>query len=470
MNKTRKSTLVLVGVATMLMASTGSLVVYAESTTSLVQPNGSAVQAGLPFKDIKGHWAEHSIMQGYEKGYIEASPTNTFKPNELITRQEFVTMLMKAQNRSVENENVEGAYIYAAQNQGLFEAARFVYDRWGGTYPEDNESTGIYLYTWDEPIRKHQLAHIAVRALDKEEKIQDDMYDAIRYGLIGGGSDGKLNPAEKMTRAQAAVIIDRILLIGQGESFPVDQKALAAAEKVKLAKKDPWGRAIRTTNLPKNYKDFPYILEEWPNEMYNLNHEFKTYHSKVTPVQFTDLRSWASPDLLVYNTDDVADRAEDAEQYVNQLINVDYTKLDQAWMDKLKELVNPDKLEWVDRQMDKMLKEYVSIAKKNKVQVRGTVKAEPSIMFINGETFVRVHFTFKATSFTDRKKIFFDQTPKFYTHINFYNSVVIKKNVEYEVYANIAFVDRSYGGGTLSTGTVDQFAFLFEDAIVKEKK
>ncbi|GIO36447.1 hypothetical protein J41TS12_13080 [Paenibacillus antibioticophila] len=469
MNRRRKNTILSVIMVSVLMTSAGSQAVYAESTISTGQSVNSVAQSSsLPFKDIKGHWAEQSIVRGYEKGYIESTSTSKFEPNEFITRQEFVTMLMKAQNRSIENENAEGAYIYAARDQGLFDAGQFVYDRWGD--PEDRDSTSIYLYTWDDPIRKHQLAHIAVRALGKEEEIQDDIYDAIRYGLIGAGADGKLNPAEKTTRAQAAVVIDRILRIGQGESFPVDQKTLAAAEKVKLAQKDPWGRAIRTTNLPKNYQDFPYIQEEWPNEMYNLNHEFKTIHSKITPVQFTDLRSWASSDVLVYNTDDVADRAEDAEQYVNQLINVDYTKLDQAWMDKIKALTNPEGLDWVDRQMDKMLKEYVASAKKNKVQVRGSATAEPSIMFVNGETFVRVHFTFKATSFTDRKKIFFDQMPSFYTHKNFYDSVVIKKNVEYEVYANIAFVNRSYGGGMLSTGAIDQFAFLFEDAIVKEKK
>lgn len=469
MTRRGKNTILSVVMVSVLMTSAGSHAVYAESTTSTTQPTSGVVQSSnAPFKDIKGHWAEQSIVRGYEKGYIEAASTSKFEPNEFITRQEFVTMLMKAQNRSIENENAEGAYIYAARDLGLFDAGQFVYDRWGD--PEDRDSTSIYLYTWDEPIRKHQLAHIAVRALGKDEKIQDDMYDAIRYGLVSSGSDGNLNTAEKTTRAQAAVVIDRILRIGEGESFPVDQKALAAAEKVKLAQKDPWGRAIRTTNLPKNYQDFPYILEEWPNEMYNLNHEFKTYHSKITPVQFTDLRSWASPDLLVYNTDDAARMAEDAEEYVNQLINVDYTKLDQAWMDKIKELTSPEGLEWVDRQMDGMLKEYVASAKKNKVQVRGSATAEPSIMFINGETFVRVHFTFKATGFTDRKKIFFDQMPGFYTHKNFYNSVVIKKNVEYEAYANIAFVDRTYGGGTLSTGAVDQFAFLFEDAIVKVKK
>ncbi|MOA65827.1 hypothetical protein D3C78_1923520 [compost metagenome] len=69
------------------------------------------------------------------------------------------------------------------------------------------------------------------------------MYDAISLGLISGTSNGKLEPAVKTTRAQAAVVIDRILRVKQGEKLPVDQKALKAADKVKLNKKDPWGRA-----------------------------------------------------------------------------------------------------------------------------------------------------------------------------------------------------------------------------------
>lgn len=37
-----------------------------------------------------------------------------------------------------------------------------------------------------------------------------------------------------------------------------------------LGKLDDFGRKIRTTNLPKNYKDYPYILEDIPNEMYEM--------------------------------------------------------------------------------------------------------------------------------------------------------------------------------------------------------
>ena len=469
MNRIRNSGFLSVVVAAMLMISTGSQAVYAESTISMTEPVSSAVQSGLPFKDIKGHWAEQSIVRGYEKGYIEVSAKGTFEPNKPITREEFVVMLMRAQRRVISNADHEGAYIFAARDQGLFDQIQYNYEWWGG-YPQEKEPTRIYMTSWDKPIRKHQLAHIAVRALGKDEKIQDDMYDAIRYGLIGGGADGKLNPAENTTRAQAAVVIDRILRIEEGESLPADPQALAMAEKVKLAKKDPWGRVIRTTNLPKGYQNFPYVLEEWPNEMYNLNHSFKEYNFKMTPAQFTDIRSWDDPNDLVYNTDVISRRAEFAEQYANLLLNVDYTKLDESWMDKIMALVNPADLDYINRQMEPNLKEYIAAAKKNKVQVRGSAKAEPSIMFVDGDTFVRVHFTFKATSFTDRKKIFFDPHPDFYTHVDFYKSVVLKKNVEYEAYVNIAMSDRGYDGGTLENGAIAQAAFLFEDAIVKEKK
>ncbi|MDM5275763.1 hypothetical protein QUF95_00085, partial [Paenibacillus silvae] len=70
------------------------------------------------------------------------------------------------------------------------------------------------------------------------------------------------------TRAQALTVVDRIHKVRGGQTLQVDTVALKNAEKAKNAERDPWGRVIRTTNLPKNAKDFPYILEEYPNEMY----------------------------------------------------------------------------------------------------------------------------------------------------------------------------------------------------------
>ena len=46
--------------------------------------------------DIGGHWAQSTITQWTSKGYISGYPDGTFKPDNSITRAEFVVLVNKA--------------------------------------------------------------------------------------------------------------------------------------------------------------------------------------------------------------------------------------------------------------------------------------------------------------------------------------------------------------------------------------
>lgn len=39
------------------------------------------------------------------------------------------------------------------------------------------------------------------------------------------------------------------------------------------------GQKIRTRNLPQNAEDFPYILEAYPNEFYEVMFDFMNYNA-----------------------------------------------------------------------------------------------------------------------------------------------------------------------------------------------
>ena len=51
--------------------------------------------AAIP-SDIGGHWAQGTIIQWTTNGYISGYPDGTFKPDNSITRAEFVVMVNKA--------------------------------------------------------------------------------------------------------------------------------------------------------------------------------------------------------------------------------------------------------------------------------------------------------------------------------------------------------------------------------------
>lgn len=54
------------------------------------------IPAAPIFPDCTGHWAEKDILTAVGKGFVTGYPGGTFRPNNPVTRAEFVTMLIKA--------------------------------------------------------------------------------------------------------------------------------------------------------------------------------------------------------------------------------------------------------------------------------------------------------------------------------------------------------------------------------------
>lgn len=57
------------------------------------------------FPDIIGHWAEDYINTAQDAGWVQGYSDGGFKPNELLTRAEFVTMINSLLDRKVSKEN-----------------------------------------------------------------------------------------------------------------------------------------------------------------------------------------------------------------------------------------------------------------------------------------------------------------------------------------------------------------------------
>lgn len=53
----------------------------------------SAETAAVTFSDTQGHWAENYIYQTAGVGLIHGYPDGTFRPDQTITRAEFITIL-----------------------------------------------------------------------------------------------------------------------------------------------------------------------------------------------------------------------------------------------------------------------------------------------------------------------------------------------------------------------------------------
>jgi hypothetical protein len=198
-----------------------------------VHSNAKAPEYTLDFWDIKTHWAHDSIMSAVKKGYVDGYQDGTFKPNQSISRMEFVKMIVAATaGPQVESgSNWYDSYLAKAKSDLIVKDGDFA----------DGDV--------NKAMTRLELARTASRAIGKDTADMNKwMWLATSNGLIQGMTDwGTLAPEEVTTRAQAITIIERILAVRKGDKLPLDKYAMSAAEVV-------WHRTNVITMLPQYFK------------------------------------------------------------------------------------------------------------------------------------------------------------------------------------------------------------------------
>ncbi|SDC70759.1 S-layer homology domain-containing protein [Paenibacillus sp. UNCCL117] len=180
-------------------------------------------QAHAQFSDVTGHWAEMSIGAAVAANYVDGYPDGSFKPENEISRAEFVKLVASAlhvQGAGIANSSSwYDGYVSGLKLEGVVRDSDF------------SDSN------WDKAISRVEMARMAARAslaeLRDPEVALDDataMYYATRSGLIQGLHKGELALDGLTTRAQSVTVLERIMKARAGEKLPVDKYAAGRAE------------------------------------------------------------------------------------------------------------------------------------------------------------------------------------------------------------------------------------------------
>jgi hypothetical protein len=183
--------------------------------------------------DISTHWARVQIEKAIEKGYVSGYPDATFQPDKVVTRAEFIRLLVDALKlpHSLYGEPWYMPYVAAALDVGVHKQTDFylVVDEQG----IDDEQQRSSIVVYEQKLARLELVRLAVRSADLSFQSADAAGSddelvrlAVDKGLIHGVGDGELHLSETVTRAQAAVVIERVLAIIRGEKLAVDVQAL----------------------------------------------------------------------------------------------------------------------------------------------------------------------------------------------------------------------------------------------------
>lgn len=176
----------------------------------------ASTQPVAEFTDIKGHWAEASIRELVTLGAVNGYPDNTFKPENSITRAEFVTIIVKAFHLKVQDsKSFADTSNHWAYREIATAAAHGVVNGY------DDNTFGP-----DDLITREQMATIVTRAAqinladnpvsftdgsDISDWARTALATAAAKGLITGYEDGTVKPKTNSTRAEAVTVILRAL-------------------------------------------------------------------------------------------------------------------------------------------------------------------------------------------------------------------------------------------------------------------
>lgn len=198
------------------MAMTGSNSGSLKPETPVTPPAVTPEKPKDIFSDISSHWAKAEIEKIEKSGIVNGFPDGTFKPDSKTTFIQFLVMALRG-GGFVETE-------YSGDIEGISA------DSWFAGYLKTAIDKGFFEgYSIEElngEIKREDAAVLVDRILVLEEnekeldfkdlgEISENKADAIRNiynaGIMNGYTDGTFKPANGLTRAEAVVIISRVI-------------------------------------------------------------------------------------------------------------------------------------------------------------------------------------------------------------------------------------------------------------------
>ncbi|MFF2484676.1 S-layer homology domain-containing protein [Paenibacillus sp. NPDC058071] len=166
--------------------------------------------------DIAGNWAEKNIEKLVSMGAISGYSDGSFKPNNTITRAEYVSILVRAFNLTPQDGKV------FADTKGTWaQKAIATASYYGIVNGTDNDKFGP-----NDPITREQMALMIVKAAELSlvtENIDytdsnsiskwaySAMVTAVKNNIFNGYPDHTLRPQATATRAEAVTVIVNVL-------------------------------------------------------------------------------------------------------------------------------------------------------------------------------------------------------------------------------------------------------------------
>ncbi|OMD37089.1 S-layer homology domain-containing protein, partial [Paenibacillus odorifer] len=174
----------------------------------------------LTFSDIKGHWAASEIIKAAQSGIVNGYVNGMFKPNGVVTREEFVVMLMKAlkpQIDAVKLKFTDSVKIGIWAQQAVEQAVQLgiVKGYSDGSFHPDAEITRTEMAVMIVKALALKVEDSAVTSFVDDARIPNWAKGQVaalkNLSLVSGKGNNEFAPNDKATRAEAVTILMKMI-------------------------------------------------------------------------------------------------------------------------------------------------------------------------------------------------------------------------------------------------------------------
>ncbi|MFT9849458.1 leucine-rich repeat protein [Aneurinibacillus sp. REN35] len=188
-----------------------------------IKKDGSKATPKQPeptFTDIIGHWGERSIIRAAAQKHVSGYPDGTFKPDNPISRAEFMVMLVGAlklegSGTSLTFKDQAKIGSWAKQAVALAVEAGIVSGYEDGSLRPDAPITRAETASMIARAQEISLDANARSGFTDDEDIPNWAKGAVeamrKLGIVSGRGDNKFSPNDTTTRAEAVVMLLRML-------------------------------------------------------------------------------------------------------------------------------------------------------------------------------------------------------------------------------------------------------------------
>ncbi|MCT4687271.1 S-layer homology domain-containing protein [Vallitalea sp.] len=173
------------------------------------------------YTDIKDHWAIDSILYVIENGLMQGTSQDTFEPNSIMTRGMVTTLLLNYTKEEVKGNNVfndvpkdswyENGIVWAYE-KGIINGVSKKEFKPESPITREALAKIIYYYCKIENIELPQNSTNNVEDIHLVSTWARDAVNAlVEAGIIKGHTDNTFAPREYATRAEVAVIMERLI-------------------------------------------------------------------------------------------------------------------------------------------------------------------------------------------------------------------------------------------------------------------